>query len=536
MAKFTYLASVIDGKISFPAGVLDKSMLSMEVNDTSTNDTIPTSKAVYDSITKLASQNVTDKDGIVTIKADKYLVLPQVNQITSGGNYLQQGWYYQHFDISGLGTNEEIIAGTKNTVIFWLSDSKEQIVEDIQNPTYIEGFTSGFKVGWWLTGVNDGRFPYSDECHFEITEIDANKITTKLYAKYIWHINWWIDNWLRNGKVDLTGNLSKDDYTVYCNGATATTAQEKLAQTQCGGVTISNISLFVGGGNFFGSNKNITVGNSNYTTIGNTLTVGNNLINTTYSGTVLGSYNEPNGGVLQVGGGKDEASRKTLFSVHSDGGDGKIKLNAPTEVYKNFYVKDSNGDTILNIQSSDGSIYTKSTLASSQLKDTTNDKVVIARKGDGGLIKSNITSSELNCLQGVTSNLQSQINDISEGKGVYKNSSNLSKGQVEAKLKFTDNLDTFVPTTDISDVSIKIMALNAAKTNIEKYNVKFMAYKNGEEIIATNPLCESVVSNGIQLIDSVDVKLNTEKTGIEVSVKTKQEQVTLKYSISISQF
>ena len=54
MAKFTYLASVLDGKISFPAGVLDNSMLSTEVNNTSTNDTIPTSKAVYESITKLA--------------------------------------------------------------------------------------------------------------------------------------------------------------------------------------------------------------------------------------------------------------------------------------------------------------------------------------------------------------------------------------------------------------------------------------------------------------------------------------------------
>lgn len=46
MSKITYLASVSDGKISFPSGVLDNTMLSVEVNNTSTNDTISTSKAV----------------------------------------------------------------------------------------------------------------------------------------------------------------------------------------------------------------------------------------------------------------------------------------------------------------------------------------------------------------------------------------------------------------------------------------------------------------------------------------------------------
>ena len=405
----------------------------------------------------IAGDVLSSQDGDVDIKADKtltleagnYLKLPQVNQISYSGNYLQQGWYYQHFDISGLGTNEEIVAGTKNTVIFWLSDSTEQIVEDIKNPTYIPGFNSGFQVGWWLTGVNDGRFPSHENCHFEIIQIDANKITVKLYASSTLAISWWIDGWLRNGKVDLAGNLSKDDYTVYCNGATATTISEKLIQTQCGGVTLSNSSLLVGNANFFGSNKNITCGNSNYTTIGNTLTVGNGLINSTYSGTVLGSYNEPNGGLLQVGGGTGEGDRKTLFSVHA-GGDGKIQLNAPTEVYKDVNIKNDKGaDSIvinndagsitlsgnittktgiyttnssnvntftLNAASGDmnvkGNIYTKSTLGSDTLKDNISDRVALARKGDGGLYKSNITPSELNNLAGTTSSIQTQLNNI----------------------------------------------------------------------------------------------------------------------------
>lgn len=410
MSKITYLASVSDGKISFPSGVLDSTMLSTEVNDTSTNDTIPTSKAVYDSIVKFASQNITEQDGIVTITSDKYLVLPQVNQITNSNNYLQQGWYYQHFDISGLGTNEEIIAGTKNTVIFWLSDSTEQIVEDIQNPTYIPGFNSGFQIGWWMSGVNDGRFPYNEECHFEIIAIDANKITVKLYAKNTSNL-WWVDGWLRNGKVDLTGSLSKDDYTVYCNGATATTISEKLIQTQCGGVIISNISLLVGSTNFFGSNKNITCGNSNYTTIGNTLTVGAGLINSTYSGTVLGYYNEPNGGLLQVGGGTGEGDRKTLFSVHA-GDDGKIQLNAPTEVYKDVNVKNSNNANTVTILAESGDIYVNSTLGANTLKDNANDKVIVAHKSDGGLYKSNVTAQELSNVAGTTSPIQIQINDL----------------------------------------------------------------------------------------------------------------------------
>lgn len=410
MSKITYLASVSDGKISFPSGVLDSTMLSTEVNNTSTNDTIPTSKAVYDSIVKFSSQNITEQDGVVTIKSDKYLVLPQVNQITNSSNYLQQGWYYQHFDISGLGTNEEIISGTKNTVIFWLSDSTEQIVEDIQNPTYIAGFNSGFQIGWWMSGVNDGRFPADEKCHFEITEIDANKITVKLYAKDTSNL-WWVDGWLRNGKVDLTGSLSKDDYTVYCNGATATTPQEKLIETQCGGMTISNISLFVGSANFFGSNNNITCGNSNYTTIGNTLTVGAGLINSTYSGTVLGSYNEPNGGLLQVGGGTGEGNRKTLFSVHA-GGDGKIQLNAPTEVYKDVNIKNSNNENTVAILAESGDIYVNSNLGSNALKDNASDKVIVARKSDGGLYKSNVTTQELSNVAGTTSPIQIQINDL----------------------------------------------------------------------------------------------------------------------------
>lgn len=572
MPKITYLASVSNGKISFPPGILDNTMLSMEVNDTSTDDTIPTSKAVYDSIVNFASKNIIEQDGVLTIKSDKYLVLPQVNQISHSNNYLQQGWYYQHFDISGLGTNEEIIAGTKNTVIFWLSDSTEQIVEDIQNPTYIPGFNSGFQVGWWMSGVNDGRFPSDENCHFEIIAIDANKITVKLYAKNTWNLRW-VDGWLRNGKVDLTGNLSKDDYTVYCNGATATTPQEKLIQTQCGGITISNISLFVGGANFFGSNKNITCGNSNYTTIGNTLTVGNGLINSTYSGTVLGSYNKPNGGLLQVGGGTGESDRKTLFSVHA-GGNGKIQLNAPTEVYKDVYIKNSKGvDSIvinndagsitlsggittktgiyttnssnvntftLNAASGDmnvkGNIYNGSTLGSDTLKDNINDRVVLARKGDGGLYKSIVTPTELSYLSGATSNLQNQINDIAESKGTYSYKTQLGSGITETTLYWSDSTQVFIPTTDISDVNIKLMALNSTRTNIEKYSVKFIAYKNGDTIIATDPLCESIVSNGIQLMDSVDVKLNTQNTGIEVVVRVNQENVTLSIKSSISQF
>lgn len=404
----------------------------------------------------IAGGIISTQDGDIHIKADKtftleagdYLNLPQVNQISYGGNYLQRGWYYQHFDISGLGTDEEIVDGTKNTVVFWLSDSTEQIVEDIQEPTYIPGFNSEFQVGWWLTGVNDGRFPSDANCHFVIEKIEANKITVKLIAIATWAL-WWVNDWLRNGKVDLGGSLSKDDYTVYCNGANVNTFSEKLEQTECGGVTLSNSSLLVGGANFFGSNKNITCGNFNYTTIGNTLTVGNGLTNHTYSGTVLGSYNEPNGGLLQVGGGTGEGDRKTLFSVHA-GGDGKIQLNAPTEVYKDVNVKNSNGANsivinndagsitlsggittktgiyttnssnantfTLNAASGDmnvkGNIYNKATLGSDTLKDDISDRVVFARKGDGGLQKSNITPSELNNLAGTTSPIQTQLNNI----------------------------------------------------------------------------------------------------------------------------
>ena len=256
---------------------------------------------------------------------------------------------------------------------------------------------------------------------------------------------------------------------------------------------------------------------------------------------MLGSYNEPNGGILQVGGGTGEDDRKTLFSVHA-GGDGKIHLNAPTEVYKDVYIKnDKCANTFtLNAASGDmnvkGNIYTKSTLGSDTLKDNANDKVIVARKSDGGLYKSTITSTELSYLQGATSNLQNQINDISEGKGAYSYKAQLGAGTTETTLYWSDGTQVFIPTTDISAVNIKLMALNSTRTNIEKYSVKFIAYKNGDTIIATDPLCESVVSNGIQLINSVDVKLNTQNTGIQVVVKVNQEHITLSIKSSISQF
>lgn len=457
MSKITYLASVSDGKISFPSGVLDSTMLSTEVNNTSSNDTIPTSKAVYDSIVKFTPKSITEQDGVVTITSDKYLVLPQVNQITNSNNYLQQGWYYQHFDISGLGTNEEIISGTKNTVIFWLSDSTKQIVEDIQNPTYIPGFNSGFQVGWWLTGVNDGRFPSNENCHFEIIQIDANKITVKLYA-IATRALWWVNGWLRNGKVDLGGSLSKDDYTVYCNGATAATFSEKLEQTRCGGVTLSNSSLLVGDANFFGSNNNITCGNFNYTTIGNTLTVGAGLINSTYSGTVLGSYNEPNGGLLQVGGGSGDSDRKTLFSIHSSD-DGKIKLNAPTEVYKDVNIKNSNNENTVAILAESGDIYVNSNLGSNALKDNASDKVIVARKSDGGLYKSNVTTQELSNVAGTTYPIQTQINNLSTdvGNKAGKDASNLSSDNVTS---WKEKLDIDALEAEIDTKATKATTLN----------------------------------------------------------------------------
>ena len=476
-------------------------------------------------------QSITEENGNTRIDAkSKVTVTPNLT-VTQGENYYQKGYYYQHFDISGLGTNAEIIAGTKNTIIFWLSDSTEIVTEDIANPTYIADFNSGFQVGWWLTGVNDGRFPTRSNCHFEITEIDANKITVKFIAS-AGTFEWWIDSWLRNGKVDLTGNYSTDDYSVYCNGANTDNILQKLAQTQIGLVTLSANSFMVGGVNFFGSSKNITIGKSNFTTLGNTLTAGANLINTSYNQTVVGHDNENISAAFQVGSGGNSNSRKTSFYITESA----INTKLPIVGTENIIIKKADGSNCFITSVENGYIGVNGTTFITALKDNDSNKVLMADKNTGEIVKSNVTANELGYLSGVTSNIQSQINDISEGKGAYKNVVTLSTGQIETNLDWSGDTNTFIPTSDISDVSIKIMALNAAKTNIEKYNVKFMAYKNDDEIIATNPLCESVVSNGIQLIDSVDVKLNAEKTGIEVAVKTKQEKVTLRYSISISQF
>ena len=101
---------------------------------------------------------------------------------------------------------------------------------------------------------------------------------------------------------------------------------------------------------------------------------------------------------------------------------------------------------------------------------------------------------------------------ITEKTEVVKNTSTL----VLVKNK------TFIPITseNITDINVTVYATNISKTIINKAKISFIAFKDKESsLIKTSEASNDItLIIGSQIIDSINVELNDDNTGIQIAV------------------
>ena len=101
---------------------------------------------------------------------------------------------------------------------------------------------------------------------------------------------------------------------------------------------------------------------------------------------------------------------------------------------------------------------------------------------------------------------------ITEKTEVVKNTSTL----VLVKNK------TFIPITseNVTDINVTVYAANRSKTIINKAKISFIAFKDKETgLIKTSEASNDItLIIGSQIINSIDVELNDDNTGIQISV------------------
>ena len=101
---------------------------------------------------------------------------------------------------------------------------------------------------------------------------------------------------------------------------------------------------------------------------------------------------------------------------------------------------------------------------------------------------------------------------ITEKTEVVKNTSTL----VLVKNK------TFIPTTseNVTDINVTVYAANRSKTIINKAKISFIAFKDKEtSLIKTSEASNDItLIIGSQIINSIDVELNDDNTGIQIAV------------------
>lgn len=101
---------------------------------------------------------------------------------------------------------------------------------------------------------------------------------------------------------------------------------------------------------------------------------------------------------------------------------------------------------------------------------------------------------------------------ITEKTEVIKNTSTL----VLVKNK------TFIPITseNVTDINVTIYAVNMLKTIINKAKISFIAFKDKESgLIKTSEASNDItLIIGSQIINSIDVELNDDNTGIQIAV------------------
>lgn len=101
---------------------------------------------------------------------------------------------------------------------------------------------------------------------------------------------------------------------------------------------------------------------------------------------------------------------------------------------------------------------------------------------------------------------------ITEKTEVIKNTSTL----VLVKNK------TFIPITseNVTDINVAVYAANMSKTIINKARISFIAFKDKESgLIKTSEASNDItLIIGSQIINSIDVELNDDNTGIQIAV------------------
>ena len=325
-------------------------------------------------------------DGNQTIMVDKDSVLqnPQ-NIFTTSPVICQKGWHYNFIDKSGIGSSSTW--DSKNSVlVLYLSESfvLESATGGVENPDFV----SGFSVGDTVSFVDDNHMVDS----FEITDISGNKITIKggdtfeAYEKINEATNGWVD--LKRGQV------LNNDYSIYC------TAKPTVGNSIMLSGTISNGTNVVLGSEAF------VWGRDNVIKSDKSFTAGDGLLNETYNTFIAGRFNAPNpdNDPFIIGMGTSDTDRQNGLAI---GG------YTTTE----SYLKTTKDNFRFNKP-----VKIDGTTASSVVVTDSNNKIS----------SSSVTSTQLGYLSGVTSPIQTQINNLSTdvGNKAGKDASNLGSDNV----------------------------------------------------------------------------------------------------------
>lgn len=352
-------------------------------------------------------------DGNQTIMVDKDSVLqnPQ-NIFTTSPVVCQKGWHYNFIDKSGIGSSSTW-ASKNSVLVLYLSESfvLESATGGVENPDFV----SGFAVGDTVSFVDDHHMV--DD--FEITAISGNKITIKggntfeAYERINEAANGWVD--LKRGQV------LNNDYSIYC------TAKPTVGNSIMLSGTISNGTNVVLGSEAFVWGRENTVKSDK------SFTAGDGLLNETYNAFIAGRFNAPNpdNDAFIIGIGTSDTDRQNGLAI---GG------YATTE----SYLKTTKDNFRFN--------------KPVKIDGTTSSRVVVT-DSNNKISSSSVTSTQLGYLSGVTSPIQTQINNLSTSVGnkAEKDASNISAGNITS---WKEKLDIDTLEAEIDTKATKATTLN----------------------------------------------------------------------------
>jgi hypothetical protein len=352
-------------------------------------------------------------DGNQTIMVDKDSVLqnPQ-NIFTTSPVICQKGWHYNFIDKSGIGSSSTW-ASKNSVLVLYLSESfvLESATGGVENPDFV----SGFAVGDTVSFVDDNHMVDA----FEITAISGNKITIKggdsseAYGKINEAANGWVS--LKRGQV------LNNDYSIYCTAKPTVGNSIMLSGTISNGtnVVLGSEAFVWGRGNAVKSDKSFTAGDG--------------LLNETYNAFIAGRFNAPNpdNDPFIIGMGTSDTDRQNGLAI---GGYATAES----------YLKTTKNNFRFN--------------KPVKIDGTTSSRVVVT-DSNNKISSSSVTSTQLGYLSGVTSPIQTQINNLSTSVGnkAEKDASNISAGNITS---WKEKLDIDTLETEIDTKATKATTLS----------------------------------------------------------------------------